>query len=211
MRYRLTPFLLVALLTPPTMAAQVVDSAGWPESSAALVAQAEGSGVATPLPAESIYQLSSTWEAQSGATRQLVDFRGRPTLVVMFYGTCRHACPILFRNAKQFEEALTEEERSGLQVVMVTIDPQHDTLEDLVGLAAAYELDLSRWTLLRGDDAQTRELAAVLNIQYRGQADGQISHSNVLTLLDAQGVPVHRTEGLNRPVDPMVQVFRSLP
>lgn len=211
MRNRLTPLLVAAVFLPATLAAESGQVPAHPDAVADLVAQAADADAVAPLPQESIYQLTSSWETQSGETRELVDFRGRPTLVVMFYGTCRHACPILFRNAKQFEEALTVEERAGLQIVMVTIDPQHDTREDLVNLATAYELDLSRWTLLRGDDAQTRELAAVLNIQYRGQADGQISHSNVLTLLDAQGVPVHRTEGLNRPVDPMVQAYRSLP
>jgi protein SCO1/2 len=163
-----------------------------------------------PLSAGSIYQLDSVWTRDNGDTLALRDLAGRPVVMILFYGTCRHACPILFRNAQQIEAAMSDAARAETRFVMVTIDPAQDSLEDLQALAADYQLDPTRWYLLRGDDAQTRELAAVLNVQYRGQADGQISHSNVISLLNEGGEIVHRTEGLNRPVQPIVSAIEAL-
>ena len=42
-----------------------------------------------------------------------------------------------------------------------------------------------------------RLLAAALGIRYRTLPDGMISHSSILTALDADGVPRARTERLS--------------
>lgn len=163
-----------------------------------------------PLSGRSVFQLEGAWSDQEGQGFTLSQLRGKPTVVVMFYGTCLHVCPILVRDAQRVEEALTPDERAKLQVLLVTVDPARDSAEQLKKYAAEKKLDLARWHLLRGDEGQTRELAAVLGVKYRLHPNGDISHSNLVTLLNAEGEVVHQTEGLRQPVEPMVGEFRGL-
>jgi cytochrome oxidase Cu insertion factor (SCO1/SenC/PrrC family) len=44
-----------------------------------------------------------------------------------------------------------------------------------------------RWTLLRGGADDVRELAALLGVNYAEDARGQFAHSNLITLLNADG------------------------
>jgi protein SCO1/2 len=53
---------------------------------------------------------------------------------------------------------------------------------------------------MRADEGSVRELAAVLGIRYRRVSDEDFIHSNVISVLDSEGVLVHRQVGLG--VDP---------
>ena len=97
------------------------------------------------------------------------------------------ACPLLIDTLRAFERSLTPAERAGIRVLLISIDPEHDTTESLQALAAARRIDLSRWTLVHTDDATVRKIAAVLNIQYRRLPDGNYNHASVISLLTPQG------------------------
>jgi len=59
--------------------------------------------------------------------------------------------------------------------------------------------DLSRdnWTLLRGDSDGVLDLAALLNVKFKKDAQGNFSHSNLITLLNTEGEIVYQQTGLN--------------
>ena len=57
-------------------------------------------------------------------------------------------------------------------------------------------LDASRWTLLAGDDDAVRELAATLDVRYQAQPDGELAHTNAITVLDREGHVAWRQSGL---------------
>jgi protein SCO1/2 len=150
--------------------------------------------VAAPLagaqggdPPQSIYNLAAQLIDQSGATRGLDMHRGHPVLVTMFYGSCTAACPLLIDTLRSFERSLTPAERSRIRVVLISIDPEHDTTDSLRTLATTRRIDLSRWTLVHTDEASVRKIAAVLNIQYRRLPDGTYNHASVISLLTPQG------------------------
>ena len=44
---------------------------------------------------ESLFHLDAVWEDHRGGTLSLADLRGHPVVLVMFYGNCTTACPIL--------------------------------------------------------------------------------------------------------------------
>jgi protein SCO1/2 len=92
--------------------------------------------------------------------------------------------------------------------VLVTIDGARDTPERLRALAGERQLPLDRWTFLRGSDADVRELAMVLGVQYRRLANGNYAHSAMLTLLDPEGRISVQIEGLRRPKRPIVDRIR---
>lgn len=158
-----------------------------------------------PLPGDSVYQLDLPLSTHHGDERRLGDTRGRPTIVSMFYASCPAACPMLISDIKAIEQQLPPGVRDQLQVVLVTFDPETDTPEALARLAADHGVDGARWTLAATPDpADVRSLAAVLGISYRRLESGHYNHSAVITLLDAQGRPSSRIEGLRQPAEPIL-------
>jgi protein SCO1 len=154
---------------------------------ALLLTVAPVAGADAGYPPHSIYNLSAQLVDQSGAARTLDMYRGHPVLVTMFYGSCDLACPLLIDTLRSFERSLTPAERARIRVLLISIDPEHDTPTSLRALATARRIDLSRWTLVRADDATVRKVAAVLNIQYRRLPDGNYNHASVVSLLTRQG------------------------
>ena len=84
--------------------------------------------------------------------------------------------------------------------VLVSFDTVRDTTEVLAKYRAQRALD-GQWIVLRGDDDAVRELAALLGVKYKQEADGMFSHSNVITLLNREGEIVHQRQGLKGGLD----------
>ena len=164
---------------------------------------------AAPPRSDSVYELSASLVDQDGKTVRLDLFRGHPVLISMFYTSCRDACPLLVADLKRIERGLPASTRADLRVVLVSLDPEHDTPEALRALARAHGLDTSRWRLLRAPDDTVRDVAAVLGIRYRRLPDGGFNHSSVITLLDSSGVILTRVEGLGQPTDAVRESLRA--
>lgn len=147
------------------------------------------------LPAESIYQLDFTFTDDSGAERQLSELRGHPTLMAMFFAQCGYACPLLVRDIKDVVDRLPADVAKNLRILLVTFDTDRDSVEALHAYRATNELD-ERWELWRASPADTRTYAMVVGVQFRQEPSGDYSHSNLITLLDTDGVIAHRRTGL---------------
>lgn len=162
-----------------------------------------------PLPGASLLHLRDAWTDHHGATVHLADLRGRPTVVVMFYGTCVTACPVLLHDAELIEAALPADLRAATRFLMVTFDPERDTPERLAAYAAEKGLDRERWSFLTADAAAVRRLAGALGVRYRPDGRGGFAHTNLITVLDADGVPVARLEGLGLGPDAAVAALAA--
>lgn len=165
----------------------------------------EGSGAALPSAGRSVYQLPGTWRDQSGAELALADLAGRPQVVAFVYTSCAFACPRIVARMKRVEAAAD----ADLGLVLVSIDPERDTPARLARFAESSGLDPARWTLLNGGDDRILELSVLLDVPYRAAGDGELAHANVLTLLDARGVPVARVEGLESDVAPLLAALQE--
>lgn len=148
------------------------------------------------LPGDSVYQLPVDLTDQQGHTRALAERRGRPLLVSMFYTSCQFVCPMLIEALRDTETRLSADERARLSILLVSIDPEHDTVAVLQRTAEQRQLDPAHWTLARTDARSVRKLAAMLGIQYRALANGEFNHTTALILLDADGRVVGRTAQL---------------
>lgn len=144
------------------------------------------SGVRADSPG-SVYNLAVDLTDQQGAHHAIDLHRGHPVLVTMFYGSCPMACPLLIDTLRAVERAAATPQRDRMRFLLISIDPERDTVASLHELAASRKLDTRRWTLARTDAAGVRKIAAVLGIQYRKLPDGGYNHSSIVTLLDAAG------------------------
>lgn len=149
---------------------------------------------AAPMPGDSLYQLPVRLQSASGRHMVLEQYRGEPLVVTMFYGTCKSVCPLLTHAMTATAAALPPAGRDKVRFLMVTLDPQRDTTAELTRFAKEHDLKAPRFEVARTDASGVRLLAAALGIRYRQLPDGNFSHSSVLTMLDADGVPKARTE-----------------
>lgn len=159
-----------------------------------------------PLPEASLYGVASAWRSDAGEPAALADFRGRPVLVAMVYAQCGTACPFIVRDMRRIGEAAGV---PGLQYVLVSLDPERDSPEQLRAFRASHDLG-DEWTLLRGEADDVQTLAALLGVRYRPDPDGTIAHTNRITLLDADGAIVVRQDGLGTDPGPAADALRAL-
>lgn len=141
-----------------------------------------------------LYALDLPMRTQRGEPGRLDVERGHPVLLSMFYTTCPRACPLLIQDIQSLEATLPEAERARLRVVLVSLDPERDDRAALADVVTRHTLD-ERWTLGAVPPDAVREVAAALGVRYRPLPGGGFAHTAVLTLVDAQGVIVARSEG----------------
>ena len=156
--------------------------------------------VAAELPAESIYQLDFVFTDDTGAERQLTELRGQPVLMAIFFAQCGYACPLLVRDMKSVIDGLPVDVAKDLRVLMVTFDTDRDSVDALRVYRETNDLD-ERWELWRASPADTRTYPMVVGVQYCQEPSGDYSHSNLITLLDSDGVIAHRRTGLQGGLD----------
>jgi protein SCO1/2 len=185
------------------MAATLAAESGTNAVRASCCASAERA--AGPLTDKSLYQLDSTWTNDNGLPVKLSALCGRPQLVCMFFAHCQYACPLLVQQMKQIEAALPENLRTNVGFVLVSFDTERDTPDALHQYRLQHDLAAERWTLLHGSNDDVLELAALLGVKFKKDAQGQFMHSNVLTILNSQGEITFQETGLNPSTERMAE------
>jgi protein SCO1 len=151
-------------------------------------AQAEPANAAlASVPGDSLYGLPMPLTDAQGTHFDWREMAGQPLLVTMFYGDCASACPVLMQSLQRTIAEL-KPEAGALKVLMVSLNPQHDTPASLAHMSHMHQLDERFFRLaVAADEKQTRALAATLKIKYRALDNGEISHNARVTLLNADG------------------------
>jgi len=162
-----------------------------------------------PLPDKSLYQLDSSWTNDARVELKLTSLRGRPQIVTMFFASCEFACPILVNDMQRIESALPENVRTNVGFVLVSFDTERDTPAALATYRKNHRLN-ANWTLLRGAPDDVQEFGALLGVKYKKDARGQFAHSNIITVLDANGQIVSQQMGLNQRMDEVVSTLKRL-
>jgi len=139
-----------------------------------------------PFTKESIYQLDERFRDDAGRVFSLGSLRGRPVVIDMFFTSCGYACPLTVTDMLAIQSRLPAEVRARAAFVLVSFDSAGDTPAVLAKYRAQRILD-GQWVLLNGDEGAVRQLAALLGVNYRREADGSFTHSNVLSVLNRQG------------------------
>jgi protein SCO1/2 len=158
--------------------------------------------IVSPLPGDSVYRLDPHLVDQSGHGVTLSSMRGAPVIASMFYSSCDMVCPLIFETIKQTRLALPPARRDRVNVLMVSFDPERDTVSQLKETAEAHGCD-AHWTLARARESDVRQVAATLGVQYRKLPSGAFNHSTAILVLDADGRIVARSGKLGE-VDPAI-------
>lgn len=171
---------------------------------------AKAASPAAALSDKSLYQAESKWTTDSGKQIKLADLKGRPQVIILFFTSCQSACPVLVHDLRRIEASLNPAQRTYIGLTLITMDPRRDTPKVLADYRSINSLPDQTWTLLRGEADDIQELAALLGAKYKQQSNGQFTHSNLITVLNAEGEIVHQLAGLGQDIRPTMRVINQL-
>ncbi len=149
-----------------------------------------------PITDLSIYNLPEKWTNQNGKDIELVELRGNVLVMVMIYTSCKAACPRLVADMRHIEEQIPKEYKDKVKLVMFSIDPEVDTPERLKEFSIENKMTSDQWVFLRSTEENTREFAAVLAVNYKRISPIDFSHSNIISVFNAEGELTFQQEGL---------------
>ena len=144
-----------------------------------------------PLPSASLYALPMRFTAHDGATLEVASLRGAPVVIAMVYTSCTMTCPVITGEMLAVQTMLPPAVRARTTFILATFDPARDNAPRMRAFATRMQLD-GQWRVLSGSPAATRRLAVLLGVSYRQLPSGDFDHSNLITVLDADGVPRHQ-------------------
>jgi len=160
------------------------------------------------ISSESIYQLTDTFQTQDSKNVTLASFAGKPTVVGMIFTHCTYACPRLTADIKNVENKL-KDENGKVNYLLVSFDSERDFPDTLKKYARDAGLD-KNWTLLHGNEEVVRTLSVLLNVQFAKDAEGNFSHSNIISVLDKNGVLNFQKEGLGTDPEEISKAVKQL-
>lgn len=123
-----------------------------------------------------------TLVAGNGERVSLADFQGDYLIVFFGYTNCPDVCPLTMARLGSIYRSLEEPE--GLEVVMVTVDPERDDPGRIDGYAKGFHPD---FVGLGGDEESLSRAAERFFVGHNHQADGLIAHNTQVLLVDRDG------------------------
>ncbi len=110
---------------------------------------------------------------------------GRVTVVTAFYTHCEHTCPRIIEQGRQ-ALAKAQVDSSKIDMALITLDPERDSVERLQAKATNLKL-ADNWHLLTGPSKEVNAILDRYNVARAKDASGNIGHSNIFYVVDAQG------------------------
>lgn len=157
-----------------------------------------------PISDLSIYNLPSKWTTQNNQDIELKDLKGNVLVMVMIYTSCKAACPRLVADMRNIESRLPKDVKKNVKLVLVSIDPETDTPKRLKDFSIENKMESDQWLFLRSTEENTREFAAVLAVNYKKISPMDFSHSNIISVFNADGELAYQQEGLGVNSDPTI-------
>ncbi len=175
-----------------------------------MTAKADSDVANNLLSDNSVYHIESSWRDQHGETFNITELQGTVRLVAFVYTYCEHTCPVIIARIKSILKAVSKDAQQKTKVTLVTLDPQRDTVERVREYMTSKEMDDQRWQILVGSADDVLALAALFDVRYKPMGESDIAHSNVITLVDKEGVIRNQLKGLGQSTKEFVGLIEEL-
>jgi len=127
---------------------------------------------------------------QNGAPVTLDPFRGQPFLLTFIFTRCPIPtfCPRISQKFSELQQAIKSEAGAAgkTRLLSITLDPQFDTPEILLGYAQQVRADLQIWTFATGAPAEIDKLTQSFAVFVQPEG-GTISHGLATALVGPDG------------------------
>lgn len=139
---------------------------------------------------------------ETGATRQMRDWRGRTLAVTFVYTRCPlpDFCPRMDRQFADVQQLVMDDPALGgrVQLLSISFDPEYDTPAVLATHAKKVGADPAAWNFLTGEQADVESFAALLGVSVmrEGSDPGSVVHNLRTAVIDANGRLVKVMNGM---------------
>jgi protein SCO1/2 len=161
--------------------------------------QLHGIQMQSPRAADDFTLPTSTGEAMS-----LSDFRGKYVLLFFGYTYCPDVCPTTLNDLQQMVKTLGPERAEEIQVVMVSVDPERDTPDQLATYLNYFDPNFIGMT---GTVEDIQPVASQFGIFFERQPGSDntnylVDHTSAVTVIDPEGyVRIIFTTGINSDIN----------
>jgi protein SCO1/2 len=126
----------------------------------------------------------------------LASLRGQAVAITFIYTRCPlpDYCPRMLANFKEVRTRFADRLGKDLTLLVVTFDPQYDTVETLNAYARAHNADVPGWHFLTGPIAEIRRMCEAFGIEFWPE-EGLLSHTLQTAVLDRDGKLAGTIEG----------------
>ena len=125
--------------------------------------------------------------AQDARPLSLAALRGKVVLLDFVYTRCPGPCPILTGIHEDVRDGLSEVDRAAVQLVSITLDPEHDTPAVLRAWASARRIETQGWSFATGPAADVDAVVRAYGVGSVRQPNGEIEHTVATFLIDRDG------------------------
>jgi protein SCO1/2 len=130
-----------------------------------------------------------TLPASTGEEMSLSDFRGKYVVVFFGYTYCPDVCPMTLNELQQMVKTLGAKRAEEVQVLMVSVDPERDTPEQLATYLDYFNPSFVGMT---GTVADIQPVASQFGIYFERQSASEntgylVDHTSAITVIDPQG------------------------
>ena len=107
---------------------------------------------------------------------------------------------------KHIERKLSSENKKDIQFLLISLDPKRDTPEVLNQYMKDKDLNEKYWEMFSGNPDDVLELSALIGVRYKPMSNKakDISHSNMITILDKKGRIHYQMKGLDASLEQVV-------
>jgi len=126
---------------------------------------------------------------QLGKKVSLDDLHGKIIVLDFFFTRCPSICPGLARSMKRLQDSFVKND-SIVQFISISIDPEHDSVQQLRKFADRYNINHDTWWLVTGDKKEIYDFALneiKANIADPG-VDTAFIHTENFFLLDSNRI-----------------------
>lgn len=127
---------------------------------------------------------------------RLSDFRGKVVAVDFIYTRCPlpDVCPRLSANFARLQSRFRDRIGKDLELLSITIDPQYDTAQVLLGYAKIWNAKPEGWRFLTGPETEIEVVARRFGMNYWPE-DGLITHTSQTGVIARDGKLAAQVDG----------------
>lgn len=153
---------------------------------------------------------------QNGETTSLGELnRGKIVIADFIFTNCDTVCLPMTANMSNLQQKIRDAGLDGeVQLVSISVDPEHDTPEVLKEYSGRYEMDDENWSFLTGYSRD--EIESFANVSFKTPAakvegSDQFVHGTSFYLVSENGVLLKKYEGVsNPPYEEIIEDIKKL-
>lgn len=158
----------------------------------------------------SIYNLDINFLDRNGSKVNIKSLSGKVHVFSMIYTNCKTICPIILSNMRTIEKLLPTKYLNDVVFTLVTLDPDRDDVSRLNKFFLDKKFNEDKWFLYRTSKEETLKLALTLGIKYKKEKSNEYIHSNLIIILDKEGVVRLHHQGLDKNFDAIFNLLSSI-